>query len=108
MDFAKELARHLPELTRHLPNNLPSSTDDLIRLIGLQRQRSAADAMLPGVALFGAGLLVGAGLALLLAPTSGKELRSEIGERAADLKDRVGAAAEHVADQGAQAARESR
>jgi hypothetical protein len=100
MDFAKELARHLPEVSRHLPEisrHLPSSTDDLIRLVGLQRQSRSAD-LFSGVALFGAGLLVGAGLALLLAPTSGKELRDEIGERATELKDRVGAAADQAVD----------
>ncbi|MDX2165778.1 MAG: YtxH domain-containing protein [Deltaproteobacteria bacterium] len=100
MDFAKELARHLPEVARHLPElsrHIPTTTDDLIKLAGLQRQSRGGD-LLPGMALFGAGLLVGAGLALLLAPTSGRELREEIGERAADLKDRVGAAAEQAAD----------
>ena len=96
MDFAKELAKHLPDLSRQVVNQVPTSTDDLIRLIGLQRQRTAADALLPSMALFGAGLLVGAGLALLLAPTSGKELRDELGDRAADLKDRVGEAAEQA------------
>jgi hypothetical protein len=98
MDFAKELARHLPELSRHLPSHLPTNTDELIRLIGLQRQSRGIDALLSGVALFGAGLLVGAGLALLLAPTTGKQLRDELGERASDLKERVGAAAERVAE----------
>ena len=98
MDFAKELARHLPELSRHLPSNLPTNTDELIRLIGLQRRTRAIDVLLPGVALFGAGLLVGAGLALLLAPTTGKRLRDELGERASDLKERVAAAAERVAE----------
>jgi hypothetical protein len=100
MDFAKELARHLPEVARHLPEfsrHIPTSTDELIRLAGLQRQSRGGD-MLPGMALFGAGLLVGAGLALLLAPTSGRELREGISDRAADLKERVGAAAEEAAD----------
>jgi len=100
MDFAKELSRHLPELSRRLPElgrHLPSSTDELIRLVGLQRQSRGGD-VVSGVALFGAGLLVGAGLALLLAPTSGRELRDELGERAHELKDRVGAAAERAAE----------
>jgi gas vesicle protein len=49
--------------------------------------------MVPSLALFGAGLLVGAGLALLLAPTSGRELREEITDRAKELSDRVSSAA---------------
>ena len=48
-------------------------------------------------ALFGAGVLVGAGLALLFAPTSGRELREEIGERAAELKDRAASVVESTA-----------
>jgi hypothetical protein len=102
MDFAKELAKHLPDVSRQLVNHVPTNTDDLIRLIGLQRQRTASDALLPSMALFGAGLLVGAGLALLLAPTTGKQLRDELGERAADIKDRVGAAAEQANQHNAQ------
>ena len=70
------------DLTRNLP-----SADDVIRALGLQT-RSKSEVM-PSMALFGAGLLVGAGLALLLAPTSGRELREEIGERAASLRERA-------------------
>ena len=86
MDFdaAKEIARNLP------------SADDVIRALGLHsRQRSD---LAPSMALFGAGLLVGAGLALLFAPTSGRELREEIGERAADLRERATAAADDATD----------
>jgi hypothetical protein len=83
MDFAKELARNLPSHLPHLP-----STDEIIRALGLQSRRSGSD-IVPSIALFGAGLLVGAGLALLFAPSSGRELREEIGERAAELRDRA-------------------
>ena len=86
MDFTKEFARNLPEFTRNLP-----STEDLIRALGLQARRHGSD-VVPSVALFGAGLLVGAGLALLFAPSSGRELREELGERAAELKERATAA----------------
>ncbi len=82
MEFTKELARNLP------------STEEIIRALGLQTRRSHASDVVPSVALFGAGLLVGAGLALLFAPTSGRELREELGERAADLRDRATATAD--------------
>jgi hypothetical protein len=61
---------------------IPSSfsLDDLVRVVGMQRRRTDQE-MLPTVALFGAGLLVGAGLALLFTPLSGAELREEIGDR---------------------------
>jgi hypothetical protein len=88
MDFTKEFARNLPELTRNLP-----STEDILRALHLQTRRNGSD-VVPSIALFGAGLLVGAGLALLFAPSSGRELREELGERAAELKDRATAAVE--------------
>ena len=77
------------ELTDNIVRNLPS-TEEIIRALGLQSRRNGHD-LLPTVAVFGAVLLFGAGLALLMAPTSGRELREEIGERAAELRDRVAA-----------------
>ena len=81
------------EFTRNLP-----SAEDVIRALGLE-SRKRAD-LAPSMALFGAGLLVGAGLALLFAPTSGRELREELGERAADLRERATAAGESAAGSG--------
>jgi hypothetical protein len=82
MEFPKDFARNLP------------SAEDIINALGLQTRRSNGSDIVSGVALFGAGLLVGAGLALLFAPSSGRELREEIGERAAELRDRATAAVE--------------
>jgi len=68
------------------------SPDDLLRY--LERGRShAPDPLLSGLALFGTGLLVGAGMALLFAPSSGEELRNGIAEKVEDLQQRVGATA---------------
>jgi len=97
MEFTKEFARNLPsteEIIRALGlRNLPS-TDEIVRALGLQARRSNGSDLIPSVALFGAGVLVGAGLALLFAPSSGRELREELGERAAELRDRASAAVE--------------
>ncbi len=76
MDFARDWAHKLP------------STDELRRLAGLQARRSAAADIMPSLALFGAGVLVGAVLGLLFAPSSGQELRTEISERASELRER--------------------
>lgn len=78
-----------------LAGSLPAA-EDIIRALGLPPRRGAGAEMAPSLALFGAGLLVGAGLALLLAPTSGRELREEISERANELRERVGAAADEL------------
>lgn len=87
MEFPKEFTRNLP------------STEEIIRALGLQTRRSHGSDVVPSVALFGAGLLVGAGLALLFAPTSGRELREELGERASELKDRASSAVESAASE---------
>lgn len=75
-----------------LGRNLPSA-DELLRAIGLQRSRSNGGDLLSGVAMFGAGILVGAGLALLFAPSSGAEVREQIGSRLGEVRDRVNQAA---------------
>ncbi len=67
----KELKRRLADFER----------DDLLGLIGLEERRSAGDKVLPGLALFGAGLLVGVGLGLMLAPKPGSALRDDVKQR---------------------------
>jgi hypothetical protein len=76
------------DLGKRLAGDLPSA-EEILRALGLHGQRSTTIDLVPGAALFGAGMLVGAGLALLFAPASGRELRQEIGDRAADLRERV-------------------
>jgi gas vesicle protein len=55
--------------------------DDVLRMIGLQQRRSTGAAIAAGAGLFSAGLLLGAGVALLLAPKPGSELRDDLRER---------------------------
>ena len=52
--------------------------NDLLNAIGLETRRNAVDYVLPALGVFGAGLLVGAGLGLLFAPKAGKELRGNL------------------------------
>ena len=63
--------------------------DDLLETIGLQQRRSAYGALLPAIGILGAGILVGAGLGLLFAPTSGKVLRREAEGRVNQLKGKI-------------------
>lgn len=65
--------------------------DDLLDLVGLQRSGSN-DWIAPALTALGVGLLVGAGLGLLLAPKPGSELRN-------DLKDRLRNAQEALPEQ---------
>lgn len=78
---------------RSLRKNLPDvEKDDILELIGLEARRSQGEKMVPALALFGAGLLVGVGLGLMLAPKPGRELRE-------DLKDRLGKGSHNGAPQ---------
>ena len=68
------------------------STDDVLGALGLERRRAARDVILPTAGIFVAGLMVGAGVALLIAPRSGQETRRELRGRATDLTHRFGRA----------------
>jgi hypothetical protein len=52
--------------------------NDVLQLIGLQKRRDTLGWLLPAAGVFGAGLLLGAGFGLMLAPSSGKQLRSRV------------------------------
>jgi uncharacterized membrane protein YebE (DUF533 family) len=62
--------------------------EELLAKLGLETKPSVGQAILSALGPFGIGLLVGAGVALLLAPKSGRELRgsirSKIGREAGD------------------------
>ncbi len=55
--------------------------DDLLDAIGLETKRHATDYIVPALAVFGLGVLVGAGVGLLLAPKPGAELRGDLRAR---------------------------
>jgi hypothetical protein len=54
--------------------------DALLRAMGLE-QRSPSGDFLTGLGLFSVGVLVGAGLGLMFAPSAGGEMRQRMGER---------------------------
>ena len=79
--------------------------DDLLNALGLETRRSTGESLLTGFALFGVGLLVGAGVGLLVAPSTGRELRSDINKRLqeapealAQLPKRANEAIHHATD----------
>src|SRR5580765_1365360 len=65
--------------------------DDLLELMGLETKPSTAGWLAGVLGTFGIGMLVGAGVALMLAPKSGRELRE-------DLRDRLRKSPEDMAD----------
>ncbi|MET0387009.1 MAG: YtxH domain-containing protein [Polyangiales bacterium] len=72
--------------------------DDLLEVLGLQKRRTAIDVVLPSVALFAAGAVVGAAAAVLLAPKTGAQVRAQLSEGARDLSQRIGTTAQAVQD----------
>jgi hypothetical protein len=76
------------ELAKEYGSRLGSITpDDLMNALGLEPRRSAAEMTAAASAWFAAGLLVGAGLALLLAPRR-TEPRGSVGYSPAESGSR--------------------
>ena len=55
--------------------------DDVLELLGLESKQSTGAWLAGSLGTFGVGLLVGAGIALMLAPKPGRELREDLRER---------------------------
>jgi hypothetical protein len=65
------------------------SAEDILATLGLQRRNSGASAILPSVAIFAAGAIVGATAAVLFAPKSGATLRRELTDGARDIGQKL-------------------
>jgi hypothetical protein len=68
-------------MSMKLANLKDMEKDDLLGLLGLSAKPTTTGQLVETLATFGVGLLVGAGVALLLAPKPGRELRQEIRTR---------------------------
>jgi hypothetical protein len=64
--------------------------DDILGALGLQSKPSATSWAFGTLGLFGLGIIVGAGVALLLAPKTGPEMRREIENRIKSARERIG------------------
>jgi hypothetical protein len=73
-----------------LPNLKDMDKDDVLGLLGLSTTPSATGQIVEALGIFGVGVLVGAGVALLLAPKPGHELRD-------DLRARIGSGRDEIA-----------
>lgn len=62
---------------------------DLLGLVGLQRHRSALSAILPAVGLVSLGAVAGAGVALVVAPSSGASLRRCVSAKASEWTNKM-------------------
>ena len=64
-------------------------TDDVLAALGLERRRTPIDIMVPAAGVFFAGVVFGAGVALLMAPKPGRETRRQLRDKASDLTHRL-------------------
>jgi gas vesicle protein len=67
---------------------LPSK-EEIASAMGLKARASTTGDMLTAFSIFGSGVILGAGLGLLLAPTAGQEIRH-------DITEKVGESGEHL------------
>src|SRR5262245_53457301 len=75
--------------------------DSILHQLGLMRERehsTLTDTVLPALAIFGAGLLVGAGIALMATPKTGRELRDDLSRRGREIGERVRSRMPHMQD----------
>lgn len=73
------LTNRIAQLTSH------ADIDTLLKRVGLERSPSFGARALPALGLFGGGFAVGFGAGLLLAPTSGRELRASIAKSSSQV-----------------------
>jgi gas vesicle protein len=73
--------------------------DEILGMLGLETKSSDAARVAGSLGTFGIGLLVGAGIALLLAPKPGRQLREDLREKLRrapnDAEDRIGSITGH-------------
>ncbi len=78
----------LENAQRQAATSYDSGVNTLMERLGLEQKRTTMEVVMPAVAIFGAGLAVGAALGVMFAPKRGDELRTDIKHRAGDLRDR--------------------
>lgn len=74
----------LAALAAHAP-----SAAEALRWVGLQRSRGRMTRVAQGAGWFGAGVALGSGLALLLTPHNGSEMRRRLSGQAQRARDYV-------------------
>jgi gas vesicle protein len=92
-DFSSGRSAGSPPRARQADTDASDSLDSTIASKPSGRSYST-DMQLKHAAIFGAGIalgaMIGAGAALLFAPRSGEETREMLGERARDVRGRIG------------------
>jgi hypothetical protein len=73
------------------------SREDVATAIGLRARASTTGEMITAFGIFGTGMMLGAGLALLFAPKAGHQIRRDIAEKVGEIGEHFRAHAPHPA-----------
>lgn len=92
----------LENAQRQMSTTYDTGVHSMLDRLGLEQKRSTMEVVLPAVAIFGAGLAVGAAIGVMFAPKRGDELRTDLAHRAGDLRDRSMRRVEELRARGAQ------
>ncbi len=84
-------------LRKYLSSMRDYEADDILRAIGLQRKTSG-DWMFPMLAGLGAGIAIGAGIAVFLTPDKGQEARERFLKSATDAQKLLGERVQMLTD----------
>jgi hypothetical protein len=71
------------ETVRHV------DSDDILDRIGLERKSSTMEKVLTTFGIFGAGMVIGAGVGLLVSPVAPEDVRKKIAEGAKSVKNEI-------------------
>ena len=74
----------IEDILRALP-----SKEDIASAVCLEARSSTTGDMLTAFAIFGTGMILGAGLALLFAPKAGHEIRHDIAEKVGEIGEHL-------------------
>ncbi len=69
------------------------SREDIATAVGLRARASTTGDELTAFGIFGTGMMLGAGLALLFAPKAGHQIRHDIAEKVGEIGGRIRAQA---------------
>jgi hypothetical protein len=79
-----------------LKRAMDAQTNGLLRMIRLERRRGIADRALSAGQWLFVGALIGGAIALFAAPSTGEELRSQVGSKLQGARDKARDAASKI------------